>query len=395
MRHLGRAPQWVSISGRVEFPSELSQTYDETMKKSVIEFETEFSNRLNSRSFFVTPMVVQPRGLDNTGLMCFVNSSFQLLFASPPFVSFANFMKLQYPLFSPQQRKITPAWGALCNFLNDFRFSDCATTDGSFSSLKALDMIENTSSTDTRKLDKVFGPFSSNRSPRQQEDSGEFLSYFLNVLHDELLNLIKLAPIPKDDEGPWKTEGTGRKNIVVTETQGEFSPLSDLFSSIVRSETLSFKKSRSMNTESNLVLPLPIINITKLEVALSKFVEEEQITDEISKKTSFMKFPMSLIIGLKRFSYNDYGLIKLKHIVEYPEILSLTTLNASEPKNYQLSAVVVHIGNSPTSGHYVCYGRRFDGTWLLFDDSKVTPLPGDCSYLGLQAYLLLYNRTNK
>jgi len=37
---------------------------------------------------------------------------------------------------------------------------------------------------------------------------------------------------------------------------------------------------------------------------------------------------------------------------------------------YELHAVVVHLGKSVHSGHYVCYIKK-EGRWVLFNDSRV------------------------
>lgn len=38
--------------------------------------------------------------------------------------------------------------------------------------------------------------------------------------------------------------------------------------------------------------------------------------------------------------------------------------------NYELYAVIVHLGKSVHSGHYVVYIRK-EGKWILFNDSRV------------------------
>lgn len=38
---------------------------------------------------------------------------------------------------------------------------------------------------------------------------------------------------------------------------------------------------------------------------------------------------------------------------------------------YVLYAVVVHVGLTPTSGHYYCFIRLSPDMWCKFDDSKV------------------------
>ena len=77
--------------------------------------------------------------------------------------------------------------------------------------------------------------------------------------------------------------------------------------------------------------------------------------------------------------------------MSYPEILTLKRPFDGVPINYQLSAIVEHIGQSPESVHYVCYSRRFDGAWMKFDDDNVTKM-FEKEYLNKEAYLLLYNQ---
>lgn len=38
---------------------------------------------------------------------------------------------------------------------------------------------------------------------------------------------------------------------------------------------------------------------------------------------------------------------------------------------YDLHAVIVHLGRSVHSGHYVCYIKKH-GNWVLYNDSKVS-----------------------
>ncbi|OHT01034.1 Clan CA, family C19, ubiquitin hydrolase-like cysteine peptidase [Tritrichomonas foetus] len=393
MRHLGTEPHWVSISNKVSYPEDIKKRYNEIMETSVKDFESDFSRILYERRFTVTNMVIQPRGLTNEKLMCFANSSIQLLFASPHFVSFAHFMKTNLPLFSPRQLELVPAWRLFCQFLSGFQFSDSATSDGAFMSLKSLSMTKNAFPTNLKILDPAFGPnFSSTRKPLHQEDATEFLLYFLNKLHDELLLLMRLDP-PKLDEGGWRVQGSNRKGIFIQETQGDLSPLSDVFATIIQSDTMEKGVTRSANKESLVVLPLPIRGINTLDDALKQFTSIERIDANISKKSTFLSTPKSLIIGLKRFDYDLYTCtpIKLKQIIEYPDVLTMNRIVDQKQIEYKLCAVVEHIGNTPDGGHYVCYARKLDGSWVKFDDHNITYMDKD-QHLGLQAYLLLYNQ---
>lgn len=397
MRHLGTRPQWVKITGKVEFPPDIICKYSDLMDQAVGEFENEFAKQLYERRFLITNMIVQPRGLTNQKLMCFANSSMQLLFASPYFLSFAYFMKNNLPLFTPKQREITPAWQAFSEFINNFQFSESGSSDGSLPSLKSLNILQKAKPTNLKILDDIFGIYSSRRQPINQEDASEFLAYFLNRLHEELIQLMKLAPI-NVDKGGWITQGTGRGGIILQETQGDMSPLSDIFDSLARADTLQNGKSRSVATESHLVLPLPIRGIKTVEEAIEQFTKEEIICREkgqptISKKNTFISYPKSLIIGLKRFDFDpiEMNAIKLLDIVEYPDVLVLKRCIDEKPLQYQLCAIVEHIGKNPNGGHYICYSRTFDGRWLKFDDDRVTTIENE-GHLELQAYMLLYNQ---
>lgn len=393
MIHLGRDPQWVSLSGTVHFPDALCAMYTSLMSTSVSAFERDFAAQLSARSFSVEHVIAQPKGLTNARLMCFANASMQLLLASPFFLSFARFMNRQRRLFSPAQRRATPAWGAVSAFLSDFRFTDSATSDGATPSLRALSLAKPSLPTDLSVFDSVFGMFSSRRRPLQQEDAIQFLMYFLNLLHEEVLALMRLGAAPADGSAAPRVGGAGRNSAPLRETQGEQSPLSDVFVTMVHSHTLQNGRTRTITKESHLVVPLPIEGVKTLEEAIAAFAAEEKITSDISKKTSFVSFPKSLIFGLKPFAYDVYTdrAVKLKNEVSYPEILTLQRPIDGAPIRYQLSAIVEHIGQSPESGHYVCYARRFDGVWMKFDDDAVSKM-AEKEHLQKEAYLLLYNQ---
>lgn len=395
MIHLGKEPHWVSLSNKVYYPDDIKARYSVLMNDSVQEFEKDFAEKLSKRNFQVQNVIIQPKGLTNKNLMCFANASMQLLFASPYFLSFAYFMKKSRNLFSPKQRALTPAWETMSNFFDNFQFSDSSTSDGATPSLKSLNLTKHAFPTNLEMFDDVFGMFSSKRKPLLQEDAIQFLLYFLNVLHEEVLSLISLGE-PNDDETcatKLRVAGTGKKSTTLLETQGKQSPFSDIFVTLTHSNTLQNGKTRTVTKESHLVIPLSIQNIKTLEEAIDAFVAEEKITKEISKKSTFISFPKSIIFGLKPFTYNVYTgkPVKLKNDVSYPEILTLKRPFDGVPINYQLSAIVEHIGQSPESGHYVCYSRRFDGAWMKFDDDNVTKM-FEKEYLNKEAYLLLYNQ---
>lgn len=394
MLHLGTRPRWVFLSDRVEFPADVRERYLAILDPAVRAFQSDFARRLARPDFFneVRGMVVQPRGLRNEGLMCFANASMQLLFASPYFVSLAHFMRANLPLFSTEQLRLVPTWRAFCEFLNGFEFTDCLSSDGELPSLRAASLAAIGMPTTLKPLDHVFGPFKSTRKPLTQEDASQFLMFFLNALHEEQLALMNLAPPAEDAEEGWKVQGKGRGQVTLHQTQGKMSPLSGVFSTLIHSDTRENGHTRNVSLESFLVLLLEIRDVGTIEEAISAFVREEKINERVSKKNSYASLPRSLIIGLNRFAFNQFTAEpeKLNNVVEYPDVLTMEG-SVGRTARYVLSAIVEHKGDTPSGGHYVCWVKRIDGTWMLFDDDHVRKL-NDQGHLGQQAYLLLYNQ---
>jgi len=63
----------------------------------------------------------------------------------------------------------------------------------------------------------------------------------------------------------------------------------------------------------------------------------------------------------------------------------------SGPADYELCAIISHIGSNMSSGHYVCHIKK-NGKWALFNDRKVCESTRPPFTMG---YLYLYARTNQ
>lgn len=65
------------------------------------------------------------------------------------------------------------------------------------------------------------------------------------------------------------------------------------------------------------------------------------------------------------------------------------------PPHYQLHSAITHLGKSTSVGHYVCHLRSDDGSWVLFNDEKVSAVPTNERGVGQgmdRAYLYVYQR---
>lgn len=84
------------------------------------------------------------------------------------------------------------------------------------------------------------------------------------------------------------------------------------------------------------------------------------------------KLPQIFVIHLKRFKYMEAlgRHKKLGYRVPYPLDMKLYDNTEETDKEYNLVAVVVHVGSGPNHGHYVSVVKSHNH-WLFFDDENV------------------------
>ena len=108
--------------------------------------------------------------------------------------------------------------------------------------------------------------------------------------------------------------------------------------------------------------------------------------------TTLYLLPEILIINLNRGKNAVY-----QCNVNFPEELDLTNyvINKDYNTQYELYAVICHIGPSSMSGHFVAYCRnRMDDKWYLYNDSIVTLCEKPKEYLNKMPYILFYKSKN-
>lgn len=384
MHHLGRYLRWVNLSDKNIFPKELITDYNRIIDRGMLNYKKDFTETIETRVRSIQPVIIKLRGIRNLGLSCFVNVSFQLLFASRPFVSFLHYMIQNFSLLSEEDKAFLPSWTRLVDFLrNNFTFEEVDSfKDSIFPDLSTIDYTTLDTAISLKELDPIFGMFKSDRYDKQQEDASEFLIYFISLLHEELVAFSKASGFSSNINGNY-TENFHKTKFYVT--IGEQSALKDIFSIITSSKTYKGREMRSENTEVVTVLQVPIDECSTLDDCIAKFSEKQYIDDVISRETYIAELPISLIINLLRFT--NYGK-KIKSHIYYKETLEINVGN--KKFTYRLHAIVEHIGDSSFSGHYRCYVKRFDGKWFLCDDDNVKqvanyPVSDNC-------YLLLYNQ---
>ncbi|RSH82459.1 uncharacterized protein EHS24_007433 [Apiotrichum porosum] len=366
------------------------------------------------------PAAVVPRGLINTGNMCFANTILQVLVYCTPFTEL--FEELGRRLKADFARR-TPLLEAMIVFLREF-------APGPSNSGVATPKGKNREPTEAFVPENVYDAMKENKrfdSMRRgyQEDAEEYLGFFLNTLHEELLGLYsrvqparavaKAATTNGDSErtinrpvspgaggegedDDWLEVGKKQKTHVVRTAESKESSVSRVFGGTLRSvlHTPGAKDSVTLEPYQPLQLDVQDAKVSSVVDALRHLNEPETVGGvwsasrnanvDATKQVYIDSFPPVLILHLKRFVYDpqEQNVVKRDKPVAYstelaiPQEIISATKRTAKPVMYRLFGVVYHHGHSATGGHYTVAVSRPNGTgWLHFDDEIAQPVPAD------------------
>lgn len=123
---------------------------------------------------------------------------------------------------------------------------------------------------------------------------------------------------------------------------------------------------------------------------------------EAERAVELKKLPDTLILHLKRFKYSEQQLsnIKLFSKVYYPLILEVNSnYKCTDTIKYELSGIVIHVGDGPQMGHYVALCKTEKYGWLFYDDETVESVSEETvlKFIGDEktqstAYVLFYKK---
>ncbi|OBZ65722.1 Ubiquitin carboxyl-terminal hydrolase 10 [Grifola frondosa] len=362
-----------------------------------------------------TPLKVRPRGLINTGNLCFANAVLQTLVYCPPFHRLFSELRryLAGPVAGSQKEgsNATPLVDATVQFLKEFvpdppsaflnhKSKGKEREDDNFDE---LDSFIPSYVYDAMKEKKRFA----NMIGGHQEDAEEFLGFFLDALEEELLSISNsLSPKdpktavdgpqsqPHQDDG-WLEVGKRNRSAFTRTIKSTESPITRIFGGKFRSTLRTPHQRDSVTVEDwrSLRLDIQPEQVRTIKDALQHISHEQDVQISIptrpgvvldaSQQSLIEALPPVLILHLKRFLYDTTvgDVVKVcKQVTFAPELevgpdLIAPSQRTTQPVKYQLFGVIYHHGPSASEGTI---------PWMF--SIRIATSPTD---LGLHGYVLM------
>ncbi|KAF8321168.1 cysteine proteinase [Clavulina sp. PMI_390] len=376
--------------------------------------------------------LTRPRGLVNTGNMCFANVIMQGLLYTPHFYKLMTVIGRTVPANLGRRALMD----ATVDFLREFPLESSVSpperppTSGKSTPLTTDQLRQMSWQQDSFIPQGLYDAMMENkrfehmRSGRQ-EDAEEFLGHFLDTLHEEMLAILTrlqanpppasatwaanagasaLAPAGDDAReverplSPSETEGNGwlevgKKNKVsqTRVTKARESAITSIFGGKLRS-TLhtpgTGKDSVTLEPYQHLQLDIKPDYVTSIEEALKHLTEPETVQVHAPNRSGMVDakkqmlietLPPILIVHLKRFEYDMRGGVQksskpllYKTTLEIPKEVLAPNQQGVPPPRYRLYGVVYHHGKYTTGGHYTAdILRQNQSEWLRIDDTQI------------------------
>ena len=336
---------------------------------------------------------IKPRGLDNIGATCYMNSVLQCLYHI--FDLSNELLKLsKQKVFKKELEEKMPMTYALLEVISELTFSKIS----SMSPYKFKEAIGNNES---------FRYYEAN-------DSKTLTLYVLDTLNREL-NENKIKAENDSIINKLRTyNDPNAKDTVQLFNENYNSLIGDLFNglkstnfvclnckncvknyqifniitcSVEKAFMYKYKKSGGKIKE----FQIDIIDCFIVDEKKTEFNGDNQIYCEKCDKScdgeSFNKLcisPKILILFLDRGINNRF-----RCDVEFPEKLDINNYVEEKGKKYELIGTIEHLGPSGKSGHFIANCKHFDGNWYFFSDSSYMTTKKYYKKYGLP-YLLFY-----
>ncbi|KAF5658548.1 ubiquitin thiolesterase [Fusarium circinatum] len=350
---------------------------------------------------------LEPRGLINTGNMCYMNSVLQVLMFCLPFYDFlSQISKRAVHSFKSD----TPLIDAMIMFMHEFKTIKSAAGIESLRTALKNEELERYGDPFTPEFVyeaiRQLPRFASMRRGHQQ-DAEEFLGFLLQSLDDECTSVLKNSTLHGQERRASSGSGAGgedwlevgrKQKAAVSRSSGSnsFSPISRIFGGSLRSEFRVPGLKDSITTEPYQPLQLDIgsPDVRNVVDALRGLTRPERLQGDFNsprgkdvtatKQVFIDTLPPVLILHLKRFQFDaeGNGTVKIWKKIGYPLELEIPREALSRQKRqtygddgmpkYRLISVVYHHGKNASGGHYTVDVRRQEGReWIRIDDTVI------------------------
>ncbi|KAH9850784.1 cysteine proteinase [Lenzites betulinus] len=300
-------------------------------------------------------------GLNNTGNTCFLNSALQCLLHTPPLVNILSKHSQAEPCRAPKNSNCM-----ICCLRQVM-----------------VEVFTKPRSTTPYPIITKLQVIAKHMKRGRQEDSHEFLRYFVDALQKSSLAGLPGKVDPKVAERTW---------------------IYKVFAGLLRSRVKCLSCDYNSDTYDRMLdLSVDIAGVSTLKDALRKFVAVDRLRGadrykcekckkavNADKQFTIDEAPLVLTFHLKRFSPMGR---KIPHLVNYPERLSLQPYmsDGKYGPSYTLYGVISHAGGGPNSGHYYAHVKSANGSWHEMNDESV--MRQSTAPTGMRnAYMLFYIR---
>ncbi|KAL5333850.1 hypothetical protein BJX70DRAFT_45314 [Aspergillus crustosus] len=391
-------------------PSEAINGVVQSRSQSVADVLQNLGNDVSQYSDKVA--FLEPRGLVNTGNMCYMNSVLQILVSCVPFYQFLDHIGKRA---SHSFHSNFPMIDALIMFMKEFRAIDAADNEEQLRMrLKPNELEQYGEAFIPEFVYEVIRQVPRFRDMRRghQQDAQEFLGFLLEEMHEECARAAKeSAPGPAPTTAVESTSTNGensdgwlevghKQKSAVTRSSGHIaseSPITKIFGGKIRSEfrVPGNKPSVTLEPYQPLQLDIGAPDVHNIVDALKGLTKPESIQGDFNssrgpnvtatKQVFIENLPPVLILHLKRFQYDSvtHGTQKIWKKIGYPLDLeiprevfpphrrNIMMAQGGLPK-YRLMGVIYHHGKNASGGHYTVDVRRQEGReWIRLDDTVI------------------------
>ena len=349
----------------------------------------------NKEKKYIINETIVPKGLNNIGSTCYMNSVIQSLYhisdLSNGLLELYNqdilneeilnkmpmtlsFLEVVYNLSFRESKSFSPERFKIIISKNE-SFRKFEANDSKTLTLYVLDTLnkELNENKIPQKNEKIINPI---RNYNVQDANGivKFFNENHNTLIGDLFNGLKSTDY-------------------ICDTCSNIVKNYQIFNIITCSIEKTFLDKYGNKQKLEKDLKVDILDCFKLEEKPNLFVGNNQIfcgqcnTSREGKSINKICIsPKIMILFLDRGLNNRFMCD-----VDFPEELDINNFLETKGNKYKLIGVIEHLGQSGESGHFIANCKHFNGEWYIFSDSSIHPTQKEYKQYGVP-YLLFYRR---